>query len=172
MWHTFLCFIILAKWRFCRNFDPLIFTLFLLHIDFATLFLHFFLFQCLSFLLVKQQVLKKRGPFFARKKKLWLRILNLGYSWANTAGILYCLKHTSDIARSRFSPPPPEWPNPGGGGRTFFSDHLSDKIWTYKFAGGNFSIFGTAKNFYRTCGVLPAASGHFKKSKYPIFSQK
>jgi len=88
MWHIFLCLIILAKWRFCRNFDPLIFTLFLLHLGFATLFLHFFLFQCLSFLPVKQKVLRNRGPFFARKKKFIGRIPNLGYSWENTAGIL------------------------------------------------------------------------------------
>ena len=60
----------------------------------------------------------------------------------------------------------------GGGVVLFFSDHLNDKIWAYNFAGFNLSIFGTVKIFYRACGVLPAAPGHFKKSKYPILSQK
>ena len=53
-----------------------------------------------------------------------------------------------------------------------FSDHLSDKIRTCNFVGCNFSIFGTLKNFYKTCSILPATPGHFKKSKYPIFWQK
>jgi len=59
-----------------------------LHLDFATLFLHFFWIQCLSFLPVKQQVLKERGPFFARKKKFIGKTGKSGTLWANTAGIL------------------------------------------------------------------------------------
>ena len=38
----FSCFAILAKCTFCRNFDNLIFHLFLLHLNFSTFFLHFF----------------------------------------------------------------------------------------------------------------------------------
>ena len=46
----FLCFVILAKWSFCRNFNHLIFILFLLHLDFSTLFFQIFLLKWLNYL--------------------------------------------------------------------------------------------------------------------------
>ena len=43
LWHTFSCFVIFAKWTLFRNFDHLIFTFFLLYLDFPTFFFQMFL---------------------------------------------------------------------------------------------------------------------------------
>ena len=63
-------------------------VIFLLHIEFATLFVKSFLLKCLNFLLIERLVLKECFEFFEQKTKWGCKSVNLEFWGENTVGLL------------------------------------------------------------------------------------
>ena len=88
MLHHFSSNIILRKWSFFSKQWCLNHVIFLLHIEFATLFVKFLLLKCLNFLQIERLLLKESFEFFEQKTKWGSKSLNLEFLEENTVGLL------------------------------------------------------------------------------------
>ena len=88
MLHPFSSNIILQKWSFFGKQWCINHVIFLLQIEFATLFVKFFLLKCLNFLQIEHLVLKESFEFFEQKTKWGSKCANLEFLGVNMGNLL------------------------------------------------------------------------------------